>query len=321
MLWVSLIDIQVLAASHSENFGIVRNFRIQDKPSRGIRFAKTDYARVWPQIKPNQDMPTSVAAKFLYKISPTPKGATSEAVQKFCDSQSWPARPLRALNSSMWLLGASEKIEAVFASWNGQPLLLQPAQQRVYQDDVLVAGTLPRLARETMPSADNPNAPPGDPWATWISNHGSTGLLATGVKPIAASTAAPAAPRKVEGPIEDRFQAQDDNLKQLRQDTQQQLDQIRTDLSMMSERLTLQNARIDANQAAVETEFQLVRQETSDQFTALAQTFKTSLSQSLENQDNKIQLQFGELKKLLTDRPTKPPKKKAKGAEASEDSL
>eukprot|EP00438_Fugacium_kawagutii_P032091 Skav202512 [mRNA] locus=scaffold1359:169685:175086:- [translate_table: standard] len=323
IIWVqlSLIDIQVLAASHSENLGIVRNFRIQDKPSRGIRFAKTDYARVWPQIKPNQDMPTSVAAKFLYKISPTPKGATSEAVQKFCDSQSWPARPLRALNSSMWLLGASEKIEAVFSSWNGQPLLLQSVQQRVYQDDVLVAGTLPRLARETMPSVDNPNAPPGDPWATWISNHGSTGLLATGVKPIAAPTAAPAAPRKVEGPIEDRFQAQDDNLKQLRQDTQQQLDQIRTDLSMMSEGLTLQNARIDANQAAVETEFQLVRQETSDQFTALAQTFKTSLSQSLENQDNKIQLQFGELKKLLTDRPTKPPKKKAKGAEASEDSL
>eukprot|EP00438_Fugacium_kawagutii_P021445 Skav226905 [mRNA] locus=scaffold853:98357:103755:+ [translate_table: standard] len=320
VIWVqlSLIDIQVLAAAHSENFGIVRNFRMLDKPSRGIRFAKTDYARVWKQIKPDQEMPTTVAATFLYKISPTPKGATADAVQKFCDSQSWPARPLRALNSTMWLIGASAKIEAVFLSWNGQPLLLQPVQQKVFQDDVLVAGTLPRLAREQTPNQDNPNAPPGDPWATWISNHGSTGLLTTSVKPIQVTNAAP---RKVEGPVEDRLQAQDDNLNQLRQETQTQLDQIRSDLTMMSEGLTLQNARIDANQAAVETEFQLIRQETSDQFSSLAETFKSSLAQSLETQDSKIQLQFGELKKLLTDRPSRPPKKKAKGPDASEESL
>eukprot|EP00438_Fugacium_kawagutii_P001412 Skav219712 [mRNA] locus=scaffold776:265808:271030:+ [translate_table: standard] len=324
VIWAQLgfVEIQVLAANHPENFGIVRNFRMLEKPSRGIRFKRSEFAQAWAKIKPDQELPASVPAHHLYKISPTPKGATADIIQRFCDSQKWKAKPLRAMNSTVWLIGASERIEAVFVSWNGQPLLIQAVQQKTTQEDVLVAGTLPKLQSQKMGVQDNPNAAPEDPWAAWINNHGATGLLANGVKPIPA--AVNALPRRVEAPIEDRFQAQEASIRKLRDDTENQLEQMRSDMKSISEGVSLQAARMDTHQAAVETEFQLLRQETSDQFTALAQNFQSSLVQSLQQQDNKIQVQFSELKQLLSDRPYKAPKKKVKGSPSGsvpEDSL
>ena len=84
-------------------------------------------------------------------------GTTFEQIQAWISVQSWDAKPIRALSSTVWLCGTESKFDSIFLQWNDAPVLIRWVNQRKSKHPVILAGNL----QQTTPKAGCENTGKG----------------------------------------------------------------------------------------------------------------------------------------------------------------
>ena len=303
------VQITIAAGAHEKSLGVVRNTRQLNRISKGIRFAKSDFLEAFRQLRPNEPEPTQVSCRFMFKVSPTPKGASSEEMQSWLSANGWTARPIRALSADVWLCGAESPFDDDFVAWNGKPMIIKWIQPKSQNKSWLIAGQ-PPMSKITRGKPSQEKELPqlqGDPWSNPWGNYQPTGL---GSNTRTQNAMPPAITRKLEAPIEERFDMQQKRVEELQADTKKQIDELKASMLGMQ-------SQVETNQSQVKAEFAAVRQETAQQFKEFSSSFGESLKQAMSRQDSALSSQLSELKQMLLSRPT--PAKKAKSAPPNQD--
>ena len=306
-LHMSRVDLLCTVSTFPNHFGVVRNGRTDSKASRGIRFAKNDFEDAFKQLKPNDAIPKVIAPNFLYRVSPVPVGASLEHVAEWIVQQKWNAKPLKSLNASTWLIAAADVIQNQFAMWNGETLLIKPIVSNPVKAPIVLAGSLPRKGN----MADNAitSQLTNDPWAEYNAKKQSVGMGHGGSNPPV-STLPAAVTRKLEGPIQSRFQQQNQEIQQLK-DATQDIEAMKKDIVDLRQAMDSQKQMAEDHQKAVKVEFQQIRTEAKEQIASLTTSFESSLAQSISHQEKQMMNQFAELKTLLwNDRHLNHPRKR-----------
>ena len=301
IIWMDkgLGEMKVVAASCQNHFGLIRIMKANGKKiNRGIRFHKDKFKEMHELLKPGMTVPLQMACVHFAKLAPTPLGASHEQVQKWLTEIRWEAKPVKPLGSSAWMIGAPEKFEATWASWNNQLLLLSwfPPKNS-HEQKIVVAGSVkPKMNASdgTKPAEMNRLSP--DPWANYVRQ---SGRLLDSDTPKDEAKSSAAIPRITTGPIEERFSKQD-----------QQIDELKHSLQAMSTRLDLQDKKHESFQQDVKTEIATVKSDMAAQCQKLTSSFEETLNRSLRRQDSQLGDAFTELKALIMEKAV--PSKKAK---------
>eukprot|EP00434_Breviolum_minutum_P018580 symbB.v1.2.016388.t1/scaffold1246.1/size129174/5 len=314
IVWVQLssVGLIVTASTFPNHCGIVRNTKYDGKLSKGIRFLKGDFEEAFKQLKPGIDVPSLITPNYTYKITPVPLGATFDHIQKWLDLQKWKAKPVRSLSNQVWIVAADAPIEEQFAQWNGETLLVKPILPRRDRQPVIVAGAIPK------PKVHDVNLGKTllkeDPWERYRAlnptSHGSTPVPSIISQPVQ---------RKIEGPIETKFEQQQLEIQTLK-DSAKEMQVLKQDITEIQKALQVQSKNHDALRQDVTVECQKIRHETKEQMKTLSDTFQESLAQSLAQQDRQLMRQFDDLKELLQ-RPGAAKKAKATPPEHQEDQM
>ena len=329
IVWLkaSEVDMAVHLSQCDNHFGLVRSFK-NDNSAKGIRFAKADFPNAFAKLRPHDKMPNLTSPNFFFRIEPIPNGSTSEHVQAWIDQHDWKAKPVRPLNSTAWLCVAEKKFSDQFPQWNCNPILVTWIQSRSDQKPVILAGNMHKVFQfanaESASELSSEIAPlQSDPWGAWIKNHGATGIAngSSASKPTLPASFGVQPPRKVESPIEDKFQRQDDQIQALRADTQKELAVMRENVTRLEQAIESQKQTIDANMEMTTNEFATLRAETGNQFQVMADLFKDSLKTAIASHDSTMSAQFEELKSMIASGSNRssPLPKKPKTGTASDD--
>lgn len=150
--------------------GLVRSSKAQ--PSYGIRLWAKDFDTVWAALKPGESKPTQMPGEFLYKISPVPAGATAEDIQAWIELEKLPAKPLRALGSTTWLLKGQAQLSRQYLTWKRNAIVLTPIESKYNRSSqtILAGASQPVRTKRIWKndSKSNEQADPltlADPWA------------------------------------------------------------------------------------------------------------------------------------------------------------
>ena len=297
VVWVdsTLDQLRVNAAACPNNLGLVRIVKNGGRRvCRGIRFQVDHFDDAFSQLRPGVDAPTHLTVRYWAKLAPTPPGATFADVMNWIKEMGWPAKPIRPVGGSAWIIGASEKFTECFGMWNESTMLvhwLPPKSEK--PQAVVLAGVVSRSTSTVTPASSDID----DPWANWKGrvNMTSTSNGSSLVKP----PLAPVTQRTLDGPTEERFKKHDDQLRELQHTMQSVTDQLK-----------LQQKQQESMQKHVDTEFAAVRHEVTLQCKKLEQSFGETLSHALSKQDKQMTDNFRELKAFLMETPL--PAKKAK---------
>eukprot|EP00435_Cladocopium_sp_Y103_P029048 s3008_g7.t1 len=201
-------------------------------------------------------------------------------------------------------------------------------QQKKSSQPIVLAGDMQKILQTTVKEAsaqkppENGNLHP-DPWATWVKNHGSTGLSMSNqpLKPMSSAQNMSQPPRKLESPIEDKFQRQDEQIQQFRSATEKEIQSLRDNMSKLEKVVEGQKTQMERNVETTASEFRSLRADTAAQFQTMAEMFKDSLSAAIQAHDGAMNAQFSEIKSMIAAGPSKlsPPSKKLKQAAAEHD--
>eukprot|EP00438_Fugacium_kawagutii_P000084 Skav218698 [mRNA] locus=scaffold1346:239565:244640:+ [translate_table: standard] len=309
VVWLDhgIAQLKILAAASEHSLGIVRVCKgKQAKSSWGIRFQKDYFAAAHKKLKPNTEMPIQLDIHHVAKVTPTPAGASLDEVQKWITQNKWKAKAMRQIAVQTWLIGFSSKIDECWADWNGQTILISWMPPRNEKPlNPMVAGTLPKKPKVN-PDADSP----GDPWASYISQTGASGISPNGRilqnrhTPNAGSTMPP---RTIDGPIESRFKQHDD-----------QLAEMKKSLELVQQNLTASDQKHEKSQEQLQGQIKSLDATMKSDVEALSQSFENSLLKAMKQQDMQFTNSFHELKALIAGSvavqsdATPPDKKKAK---------
>lgn len=264
------------------------------KSSWGIRVRKSDFASTFEALKPGETQPVYVQINHMAKLSPTPTGASYEDVVQWIQKQGWDAKPVRPLGATQWMVGFSKVVDQTWATWNDQLMLLNwlPSRERK-APSALVAGNIPKEQMAT----NNKVTDVPDPWQSYITMNGSSGITAGSKSSIPAQSTQV---RMTEGPIEDRFKKQD-----------QQISAMRDTLHSLAQRVDESQATQGNFQAAVKVELTNLEKNVQGKFNELSKSFEDSINKAMHRQDQQLATSFDELKAIMLNKAT-PPTKKAK---------
>ena len=160
-----------------------------------------------------------------------------------------------------------------------------------------------------------------DPWRTWIENKGGSGLGHAGIhsKPSLPPVATQP-PRRLEAPIEDRFNQHQTAIQELREKNEKDTEALRSDIAKLEKTITAQQQQVQHNLEMTNAEFRAVRTETQNHLQTLSSTFQDTLQKALQQHDHQMYNQFNELKQLMMGQESKlsPPQKKSRGGKPNE---
>ena len=304
-LKVSDVDMAVHLSQCENHFGLVRSFK-GDSQAKGIRFVKADFPAAFAKLRPHDKMPNMIAVNHFFRVEPIPTGSTAEQIQSWIDIHGWKAKLVRPLFANTWLCGAEQKFDGQFPQWNNKPVLVKWVQNRNDHDPVILAGNVQKLLSHASGAAiaavsTDQTSQESDPWGNWIKNHGGTGLAQPGstskMLQITNPTLQP--PRRVEAPIEDKFQRQDELIQQVRLDSQKEIAEIKGNVLRLEKALEAQKITVESNMETTAMEFDKLRMETGQQFQSMAELFKDSLTQAISAHDGTMAAQFAELKQMI----------------------
>ena len=308
IIWLdkNLGDLKVIAASCQNHFGLIKVAKSNGKKiNRGIRFHKDKFKEMHEQHKPGVTVPLQLVCVHFAKLAPTPIGATHDQVQEWLKEIAWKAKPVKPLGSSAWMIGAPEKFEATWASWNNQSLLLTwfPPKNLQEQKVVVAGGVKPKSnSHETVGSSQVPRLEV-DPWAAYVHQNGRKLDSERNGDDGKSGTSGP---RITTGPIEDRFAKQD-----------QQIDSLKSSLQAMSNRLDLHEKKQDSFQKDIKSDIAKVKTDMTTQCQVMTSSFEETLNRSLRRQDQQLGDAFTELKALILGKAV--PAKKAKTSKPDEE--
>eukprot|EP00438_Fugacium_kawagutii_P034629 Skav223585 [mRNA] locus=scaffold689:188752:193908:+ [translate_table: standard] len=295
-LQISIVEMQKLTVTYVDHRGIVRSA----KPSatgRGLRFERDAFGAAWAKLRPNETEPDHLITKHMFKIAPTPVGATAAELTQFLQTAKWKAKPIRALNATTWLCAAEDRSGENFLTWNGSKLLIKWMEQKKNHEGVIIAGVAPKQNKpkdEDKPK-DAPQMLLNDPWAPWAANRAQNSAFAI----AAPSASASQPPRKIDAPLESRFKAQDDALEFLKQQSAEKISKLQDEMTQLQSNLQKTNEVVITHQKQTQHEFTSLRSETATQFTQMQNSFNASLKSSMHNHEKHVNSQFEELKQLL----------------------
>lgn len=285
---VDLCKIMTDIPQHLGQVRIVRGKGDSARTSRGVRCRRADFEDIFKQLRPSDVVPNVSPVTNLYKLQPCPKGASAEIVSTWLGKQKIQARPLKALASTVWLIGASEIINERFFTWNGQSIMLSQVQSK-YQSkpSPVIAGNVPQMkGNGNLKSKKEVGGEEGilitDPWANYTAT-------TQGVPPVGRSSAVPnTIPRSVDAPTEARFKQTDNQIANLEKQVES-----------LKQHVEKRDASDQAFQSNVTTEFANIRGEISQQVHSISAKFDQSLQHALSKQDAQIASGFDEVKQML----------------------
>lgn len=267
--------------------GVVRSNK--EKPAYGIRALAKDFDALWQCLRPSDPKPSQVQGEALYKISPVPTGATNEDVQKWLGLEKLPLRPLRALNTSTWLLVGKADVSPATFTWKQNAILLHRVESNYAKSKsaILAGGKRPveSTRRVWRPeSTSNSEVDPltiFDPWAQpaasrrhseW-SHSSATHASSSSSSSRATSSCAPT-------DVQITQQKEIDSMKS-------KIDTLES--AMQSQRKDSANFRNE-----VHVELQQVRKEVSDRVSEVQNTFQHTLTQALSQTQAALRESFHE---------------------------
>lgn len=301
VIWMDqgAIELSKTAVDLHKHLGLVRiskNKGESMRTSRGIRFAQEDFAEAWASLRPNESCPDTIPIRWIYKISPTPTAATMSDLKEWLRLLGWKAKPIKGVGPKSWLVGAEEKQEQVFLSWNGQSILAKLVEnEKKNHVSPVLAGNIPKQKDQGRNVFLTGN-PHDDPWANYQPQqpypHNMT-LGSNASKPQSVPS------RQVEAPIEKRFQSQD-----------MKIDELAVQIAKLQSMHDTTKQDMEGFKAEVHHEFKAVRIEAQKQFESMNQSFEASLEKAMNRQDRSMQQSFQELRLPMMNQPN--PAKKAK---------
>ena len=212
----------------------------------------------------------------------------------FSNVRSGLAKPLKPLGGECWLIGATTKFDDVFGSWNQQVVMVSwlPPRNENMKNKVVMAATKP--IHEMVGSDQIDSLQVNDPWSQYkVTTNNSIKQDGRNSGP----------PRSIDGPIEQKFQSQGN-----------QISTLQTQVEHISKQLEKQVQDHGEMKQSVHQEFCKIREETSRGLSDMQKSFDESLHKALQNQDLQLTRNFSELKNLILQKPN--PMKKAKTAPA-----
>ena len=306
IVWVDKtpIELSKILVQHPEHLGQIRVTKDKgssSKTSRGVRCKRDDFQTLFSKLRPSDQIPDNTIITCMYKVQPTPIGATYEDIVKWMKIQNWEGRPIKALSDKVWLVGSTNVFSQEFLSWNGQSVLIKPVKSKESQKlSPIVAGDIPRNHAAEAKSSSQMIRNAGlntDPWANYV----ATSLPSQSQQPLKLPATVATTTRHVDAPTEARFKKQDEEVSKL----QDAMKELREQVG--------QREKDAANfEKKVESEFKTVRSEVANQFQQMSQTFQSSLERALQKQDHQIESSFAELKQIMRQSQQPNPQKKAK---------
>ena len=324
------VDLAISLSQCENHFGLVRSLK-GDNPSKGIRFTRHDFPAAFTKLRPDDEIPNIVSHNHFFRVEPTPLGTSAEQIQSWIDAHGWKAKPVRSINASTWLCVAEKRFEDVFPQWNNKPVLVKWIQQRKEKQPVVLAGNVQKFfqAPSSEPQMEVTNDTTNlqsDPWGTWIKNHGGSGLSqsCSGARPSVPQQFAAQPPRRVEAPIEDKFQRQEEQMQLIRDVTEKEILLLKESVQTLERAVEEQKFVIDQNMESTASEMRAMKADTTLQFQSMADIFRESLSNAIAAHDGAMNNQFNEIKALIAASPSAvspPPKKHKNGAPADDSAL
>ena len=320
------VDLAVSLSQCENHFGLVRSLK-GDNQSKGIRFARQDFPAAFAKLRPDEDIPNVVSHNHFFRVEPTPLGTSADQIQAWIEAHGWKAKPVRSINASTWLCVAEKKFDDVFLQWNNKPVLVKWIQQKKDKQPVVLAGNVQKVFQTPPPealtdSATEATSHQNDPWGTWIKNHGGSGLshASSAVRPSPSHQIAAQPPRRVEAPIEDKFQRRDEQMQLIREVTEKEIMSLKESVQMLERAVEDQRGVIDQNLEFTTTELRALKADTTQQFQSMADIFRESLSTAIAAHDGAMNEQFNEIKALIAAAPSavSPPPKKHKNSAPAE---
>lgn len=315
IVWIdkSPIELSQLLVQHPEHLGQVRVTKekgTSSKTSRGVRCKREDFQVLFSKLRPADEVPDNTIITCMYKVQPTPVGATQEDLSRWMKVQGWQGRPIKALSEKVWLVGSTETFQKEFLTWNGQSVLIKPIKSKgAHKASPIVAGDIPKSRPHEPNASSQGNREPmlrSDPWSSYV---GTANIANQGQQPKPTAAQAMIA-RQVDAPTEAKFKQHGEQVSQLQ-------DAVK-DLREQFERREKENAVFEKK---VETEFRAVRSEVSNQFQQMSQTFQHSLERALQKQDHAMESSFAELKQIMRQSQQPNPAKKAKAEKPQENNM
>eukprot|EP00438_Fugacium_kawagutii_P032432 Skav209373 [mRNA] locus=scaffold64:64578:66485:+ [translate_table: standard] len=268
IIWLegSLAHLTSLSTRTEHCAGLTRN-----RNSWGLRYHRDHFDKAWAVLCPDKPKPSNLQLKYIYRVEPLPFGATSEMLLKWSQLISWDFKPMKAMGPRTWLIGSQQPCPDGVICFNSSPVIIRLIPPKSpQQGSAVVAGPQPRkmTALEVQGAADPwtaPGAASTDPWANFT--------------PTTAAKAA-AAPRTVQGPIESRFNQQEQRLDQM----EQALTQLRNDTQQGFQNVEQREKKTHAVIAQVKHELE------------------SSFTQAINQQSSQLNTTLADLKTLLVQR-------------------
>ena len=272
--------------------GIIRTSK--DRPTYGVRVWAKDFDTAWNLLKPGEPKPKQFAGEYLYKVSPLPEGVTAEDIQAWIALEKLPAKPLRALSASTWLLIGQEKIDRQHLTWKRNAIMLKPLDSKYSRNTqtILAASSQPSKTRRTW-KTDRKESEPidplsvSDPWAQARENMWSNDPWWPSPSITNASSASSRS---------DTTRCSDRGNRE----QQQEIDTMKHQISALEKAVNQQNKDTAGLRKEVHHEFAAVRKEVTEVKTSFQTTLTAALGQTQEVLQRGFKEDFESLKALLT---------------------
>lgn len=252
----------------------------------GIRVKQDAFGDAFQKLRPSDKVPSSISAKYMYKLQPLPAGAGPDLVEQFTKKNHWETRAVRAIGQNAWLVASAVECPKVWMGLNGKLVLAKHMHSGdKQQKPIVLAGSVPNP--KVMSVENGPHDPwtsqANDPWANYQSqskNHGNFGK--------ASSLSMPSSSISPDPSIAKKLQDQDKQIASLQESVK--------DLTVLQQKAELSHQKA---QIELDTKVTKLKTDVADQMNMLSSTFQSSLSQALAKQDAQINAGFQDLKNLF----------------------
>eukprot|EP00438_Fugacium_kawagutii_P005210 Skav208599 [mRNA] locus=scaffold598:186330:190917:+ [translate_table: standard] len=257
-----------LSAQVPDCLGLVRG---KAAANLGLRFAVDRHDHAWGVLHPGKPVPKLPGSQVL-KLEGIPFGCTASTLQQWLTSIKWDAQPFKALGPVTWLLKADHNPPDGLHLYNSSPVLIRKLPPRNQQQERVLVG---RPSKPIQKDKD-PWQQSGDPWG---------GFRPT-TQPPAASAAM--APRPTAGPVEARFQAQDDKIQALQ-----------TSLDELTRTSDMRNQEVHAKLTSMDQQHAQHQQQVHQAIQQVKGDLDTAMTANLKVHSSRMDAKFDELKELM----------------------
>lgn len=266
-----LVDITKMGTEHC---GIIRSNK-----GLGVRIAKANFPKAFAELRPHDKAPSALEAKMLFRLQPTPLGATAEVIEEITKMHKWETRATKSLGPDAWMIATETEPPVQWLSVNGSVILVKPMEAAKQRPKPLVlAGNV------SVVQSNVTNAKPEDPWVKdvmndpWAKWNSSRTQMTTPLMPNPAQDSS----------IAKKLQEQDDKMKHL----EQQVGKLTTLYKETTDVQVKYQKENDQKMAKIKDDLK-------EQMSQVSSSFQSSLDRALAKHDENIGQQFRELKDLF----------------------